>query len=69
MRAHQIADMDVVADAGAVRRRVVCRKPLAGAQPESCLDRDLDQMLAPLLDCPVRPRGSAPATLKYRKIT
>ena len=45
VRARQIADMDVVADAGAVRRRIVGAEHVHLVAPAECgLDRDLDQM-------------------------
>ena len=45
MRAHEIGDVNVVADAGAVRRRIVGAENLQlGAQIERRLDGDLDQM-------------------------
>ncbi len=45
MGAHQIGDVDVVADAGAVGRRVVGAEHIhLGAFAESCLDRHLDEM-------------------------
>jgi hypothetical protein len=45
MRPRQIADVDVVADAGAVRRRIVGAEHVdAFAPAERGLDRDLDQM-------------------------
>ena len=56
MRAHEIGDMNIVADAGAVGRRIVGAENLElGAQAERRFDRDLDQMRGALLDCPVRP--------------
>ena len=45
MRARQIADVDVIADAGAVRRRIVGAEHVdLGAPAERGLDRDLDEM-------------------------
>ena len=45
MRAHEVADVDVVADAGAVGRRVIGAVDVdLRPQPERGLDRDLDQV-------------------------
>jgi hypothetical protein len=45
MRAGKIGDMDVVADAGAIRRRVICAKNFElAAQAECRLHRHLDEM-------------------------
>ena len=65
MRGDQIADMNVVADAGAVGRRIIAAEDVdLRAKPERRLDGDLDQMRRAVVDCPMRPCGSAPATLK-----
>ena len=65
MRAHEIGDVDVVADAGAVRRRIVGAENLQlRAQTERRLDGDLDQMRGILARLPAAAAGSAPATLK-----
>ena len=45
MCAGKIADVNIVANAGAVRRRIVGAEDVEfGAQAERCFDRDLDQM-------------------------
>ena len=45
MRAHEIADVDIVANAGAIRRRVVGAEDLElGPQAERGFHRDLDEM-------------------------
>jgi hypothetical protein len=61
MCGNEIGDVNVIPDAGAVRRWIVgAEDPKSRSQPERGLDRDLDQVV----DRPVRPSGSAPATLK-----
>ena len=70
MGAGEVGDVDIVADAGAVGRRIIGAEHVEfGPQAERRFDRDLDQMGGALVDCPVRPCGSAPATLKYRRMT
>jgi len=62
MRGNEIGDVNVIPDAGAVRRWVVGAK--RSRQSERGFDRDLDEWVAPVAEWPVRPSGSAPATLK-----
>ena len=65
MRAHQIADMDVVADTCTVRSRVVGAEDLhAVAKAEGSLHRDLYQMRRGTRRLSGAQFGSAPATLK-----
>jgi hypothetical protein len=65
MRTDKVADVDVIADAGAIGRRIIGTVDVElGPKPERCLDGDLNQWVAFLLDWPVRQCGSAPATLK-----
>ena len=48
LRTRQIADVDVVANAGAVRRRIIGAEDLHHRpQPERRLDRDLDEVRSP----------------------
>jgi len=45
MRAREIADVNIVANAGTVGRRIIVAEHIElGAQAEGCFDRDLDQM-------------------------
>ena len=61
----EIADMDIVANAGAVGRVEIGAEDVdAGPLADRRLDRDLDQMGRARVDWPERPLGSAPATLK-----
>ena len=64
----QVADMNIVANASAVGCRIVGTKNvhLQRALPVAVSHATLMRWVAPGVDCPVRPRGSAPATLKYR---
>ena len=65
MCAGKIADVNIVANAGAVRRRIVVAEDVElCAQAKRCFDRDLDQVRRRPPDCPARQSGSAPATLK-----
>src|SRR5262249_38219672 len=65
MRAHEIGHVNVVADAGAVRCRVIGTEDIYfRPQTERGFHRDFSKWVAFLVDWPVRPSGSAPATLK-----
>src|ERR1700730_9618755 len=45
MRPHQVGDVDVIANTGSVRRRIVGAEDLHGRPPPKCgLDRNLDEM-------------------------
>jgi hypothetical protein len=65
MRIHEIGDMDVVANACAVGRRVVRAEDVELRDaPECDLAGALDEVVRTRRRLPVRPLGSAPATLK-----
>src|SRR5262249_13777597 len=65
MRAHEIGHVNVVSDAGAVRCRVVgAEDTTLGRRPSAVSNDTLTMWVALLVDWPVRPSGSAPATLK-----
>ncbi len=57
--------MDIVSDAGTVRRRIVRTQDIdLSTPPERRLAGDLDQMRRAEGGLAARPSGSAPATLK-----
>ena len=65
MCAHQIGHVNIIADASAVRRRIVCAEDFDFWSPsERRFDTDFDEVRGTLVEWPVRPSGSAPATLK-----
>ena len=66
MRSDEIGDVNIVADAGTVRCRIVGAEHLhfRERKPRAVSAATLMRWVAPAVDWPVRPSGSAPATLK-----
>ena len=65
MGADQIGDMDVIANAGAVRGRIVGAEHVdLGALAKRGLDRDLDEVGCAQVDCPVRSSRVGPGDIE-----